>query len=61
MNVSPTSSETSHRGQNLSPTPHRQQRHARLRAERKAEGLPADLSPFYEVYPNQTKHCKFCL
>jgi hypothetical protein len=60
MNVSPTSSETSQRGQNdpLSPTPHRQQRRAMLRAEKRAA---TDLTPFYEVYPDQTKHCKFCL
>ena len=65
MNVSPSSSETSQRGQDepLSPTPHRQpgQRRAALRAEKRAEGRSADLIPFYEVYSDQTKHCKFCL
>jgi hypothetical protein len=64
MNVSPsTSSERSERGQNeqMSPTPHRHQRRPTLRAEKKAEGRSADLLPFYEVYPDQTKHCKFCL
>jgi hypothetical protein len=63
MNVSPTSSESSERGQNeqMSPTPNRNQRRAAIRAEKKAETRSADLLPFYEVYPDQTKQCKFCL
>jgi hypothetical protein len=62
MNVSPTSSESSERGQieQLSPT-HRHQRRAAQRAEKKAESRSSDLLPFYEVYPDKTKHCKFCL
>jgi hypothetical protein len=59
MNVSPSSSEMSQRGQNdpPSPTPQQQWR----AADNRAESCSADLTPFYEVYPDQTKHCKFCL
>lgn len=64
--MSPTSSETSQRAQNnpsspTSPTPNRQQRRAALRSEKRAEGLTADLKPFFEVYSDQSKHCKYCL
>ena len=50
--MSPISSESSERGQNEqpSPTPHKNQQHAALRAEKRAESRFADLLPFYEVY-----------
>jgi hypothetical protein len=66
MNVSPTLSETAQmesRFQNepISPTPHRQQSRTELRAEKKAQSRSTDITPFFKIYKDKTKHCKFCL